>query len=84
MKGERKLADDHQIGESESNTEEGLRSDSHSNDGENDPDKMEVMEDNGSEDGNNNQDEGSMETTRNILAEGKGRNVICSSFKNDL
>ena len=84
MKGERKLADDRQIGESESKTEEGLWSESQSNDRENDPDKIEVMEDKGSEDGNNNQDGGSMETTRYILAEGKGRNVICSSLKNDL
>ena len=78
------MADDRQRGEFESNTEEGLRSESQSNDRENDPDKIEVMEDNGSEHGNNDQDGGSMETRGYISAEGKGKNVICSSLKNDL
>ena len=67
-----------------SKTGEGLGSESQSNDRENDPDKMEMMKENGSEEGNIDQDGGSMETTGYTLAEGKGRNVICSSLKNDL
>ena len=43
-----------------------------------------MMEDNGHEEGNINQNGGSMETAGYVLAEGKGRNVICSSLKNYL
>ena len=84
MKRKRKLADDHQNDEFNSKTEEGLGSKSQRNDMENDPDRIEMMEDNGHEEGNIDQDGGSMETTGYVLAEGKGRNVICSSLKNDL
>ena len=78
------MADDHQIDKFESKTEEGLGSKSKSNDMENDPDRREMMEDNGHEEGNIDQDGGSMERTGYVLAEGKRRNVICSSLKNDL
>ena len=84
MNRERKLGDDCQIDEFKSKTGEELGSESQNNDRGNDPDKMEMMKENGSEEGNIDQDGGSMETTGYILAEGKGRNVICSSLKNDL
>ena len=84
MKRKRKLADDRQNDEFDSKTEEGLGSKSQSNDMGNHPDRMEMMEDNGHEEGNIDQDEGSMETTGYVLTEGKGRNIICSSLKNDL
>ena len=74
------MADDRQTDEFQSKTE--LGSKSQSNDRENDLDRMEMMEDNGYEEGNIDQD--SMETAGYVLAEGKGRNVICSSLKNDL
>ena len=61
-----------------------IGSKSQSNDRENDLDRMEMMEDNGHEEGNIDQDGGSMETAGYVFAEGKGRNVICSSLKNDL
>ena len=76
------MADDRQTDEFQSKTE--LGSKSQSNDRENDLDRMEMMEDNGHEEGNINQEGGSMETAGYVLAEGKGRNVICSSLKNDL
>ena len=84
MKRKRKLADDRQNDEFDSKTEEGLGSKSQSNDMENYPDRMEMMEDNGHEEGNIDQDEDSMETTGYVLTEGKGRNIISSSLKNDL
>ena len=43
-----------------------------------------MMEDNGHEEGNIDQDGCSMETAGYVLAEGKGRNVISSSHKNHL
>ena len=46
------MGDDCQIDEFESKTGEGLGSESQSNDRENDPDKMEMMKENGSEEGN--------------------------------
>ena len=76
------MADDCQTDEFQSKTE--LGSKSQSNDRENDLDRMEMMEDNGHEEGNIDQEGGSMETAGYVLAEGKGRNVICSSLKNDL
>ena len=76
------MADDRQTDEFQSKTE--LGSKSQSNDRENDLDRMEMMEDNGYEEGNIDQDGGSMETAGYVLAEGKGRNVICSSLKNNL
>ena len=76
------MADDRQTDEFQSKTE--LGSKSQSNDRENDLDRMEMMEDNGHEEGNIDQDGGSMETAGYVLAEGKGRNVICSSLKNHL
>ena len=76
------MADDRQTDEFQSKTE--LGSKSQSNDRENDLDRMEMMEDNGHEEGNIDQEGGSMETAGYVLAEGKGRNVICSSLKNDL
>ena len=78
------MTDDRQTDEFQSKTEEGLGSKSQSNDRENDLDRMEMMEDNGHEEGNIDQDGGSMETAGYVLTEGKGRNVICSSLKNDL
>ena len=76
------MADDRQTDEFQSKTE--LGSKSQSNDRENDLDRMEMMEDNGYEEGNIDQDGGSMETAGYVLAEGKGRNVISSSLKNNL
>ena len=61
-----------------------IGSKSQSNDKENDLDRMEMMEDNGHEEGNIDQDGCSMETAGYVSAEGKGRNVISSSLKNDL
>ena len=69
------MADDRQTDEFQSKTEEGLGSKSQSNDRENDLDRMEMMEDNGHEEGNIDQDGGSMETAGYVLAEGKGRNL---------
>ena len=50
-----------------------IGSKSQSNDRENDLDRMEMMEDNGHEECNIDQDGGSMETAGYVLAEGKGR-----------
>ena len=76
------MADDRQTDKFQSKTE--LGSKSQSNDRENDLDRTEMMEDNGYEEGNIDQDGGSMETAGYVLAEGKGRNVISSSLKNNL
>ena len=76
------MADDRQTDEFQSKTE--LGSKSQSNDRENDLDRMEMMEHNGHEEGNIDQDGGSMETAGYVLAKGKGRNVISSSLKNHL
>ena len=76
------MADDRQTDEFQSKTE--LGSKSQSNDRENDLDRTEMMEDNGYEEGNIDQDGSSMETAGYVLAEHKGRNVISSSLKNNL